>query len=106
MPWFFFDGAAQNNICGRGAILFLSENHSFELMVGLGEGSNNYLELLSLKILLIFAAEKGYRTLNVCGDSMNVIKWTKGVQLCRNIRLANNLSSIKVVLYTYVSFSC
>ena len=50
-----------------------SESHSFELMVGQGEGSNNYAKLLSLKIILIFAAEKGCRTLNVCGDSMNVI---------------------------------
>ena len=75
-------------------------------MVGLGEGSNNYVELLSLKLLLIFAAEKGCKTLNVCGDSMNMINWIKGIQLCRNLRLANILSSIKTVLDTYASFSC
>ena len=63
MPWGFFDGAKQNNLCGEGAILYLSESHSFEVMVGLGEGSNNYAELLSLKFLLIFAAKKGCRTL-------------------------------------------
>ena len=43
------------------------------MIVGLGEGSNNYAELLSLKILFIFATEKGCRTLDVCGDSMNDI---------------------------------
>ena len=59
MPWGFFDGEAQNNLCGGGAILFLSENHSFELMVGLGEGSNNYVELMSLKLLLILQQRKG-----------------------------------------------
>ena len=42
-------------------------------MMGLGEGSNNYAEIFSLKLLLIFAAEKGCRSLNVFGDSMNVI---------------------------------
>ena len=37
---------------------------------------------------------------------MNVINWTKGIQLCTNIRLSNILASIKEVLDTYVSFSC
>ena len=58
-PWGFFDGTAQNNSCGGGALLYLSENHFFELIAGLGEGNNNLAELLSLKLLLIFAAEKG-----------------------------------------------
>ena len=54
-----FDGASRNNVCGGGEILFLSEHHFFELMVRLGEGRNNFAELLSLKIILIFATEKG-----------------------------------------------
>ena len=77
VPWTFFDGAAQENHCGGGAILFLREEHFFELMMGLGEGNNNYAKLLRLKLLLIFAAEKGCRTLNVCGDSMNVVNSIK-----------------------------
>lgn len=104
--WGFFDGASQNNLCGGGAFLFLSGLHFFELMVGLGEESNNSVELLSLKILLMFAAEKGCRTLNVFGDSMNVINCIKGIQHWRNIRLENILSSIRVVIDTYVSFNC
>ena len=82
------------------------EKHYFELMVGLGEGSNNFVELLSLKLLLIFAAEKGCRSLNVCGDSMNVINWIKGIQICQNLRFDNILSSIRVVIETYASFNC
>ena len=74
--------------------------------MGLGEGSNNFGELMSLKLLLIFAVEKGCRNLNLFGDSMNVINWTKGTQHCRNIRLANILTSIKYVLNSFVSFSC
>ena len=76
-PWGFFYGASQNNLCGGGAILHLAENHSFELIVGLGEGSNNRVELSSLKLLLIFAVEKGCRTLQVFGYSLNVINWIK-----------------------------
>ena len=41
---------------GGGAILHLREGHSFVLTMGLGDGSNNYAEILSLKLLLIFAA--------------------------------------------------
>ena len=75
----FFYGAAQNNACGGGALLFLSVTHFFELTVGLGEGTNNYAELLSLKLLLIFAAKKGCQNINIYGDSMNVINWTRGI---------------------------
>ena len=74
----FFDGAAQNNICGGGVLLFIIESHVYELGAGLGEGSDNFVELMSLKLLLVFAAEKGCRNINILGDSMNVINWTKG----------------------------
>ena len=75
-------------------------------MVGLGYGSNNIAELLSLKILLIFVAKKGCRTLNVYGDSMNVINWIKGTQTCQNIRLETILFSIRVVIESYTIFNC
>ena len=75
-------------------------------MMGLGEGGNNYAEIFSLKLLLIFAAEKGCRSLNVFGDSMNVINWIKKTHMCRNLRLDNILSSISNILDDFDSFSC
>ena len=36
-PWAFFDGVAQENRCGGGAILFLREVHSLKITMGLGE---------------------------------------------------------------------
>ena len=108
-PWGFFDGASQNNLCEGGAILHLGENQSFELITGLGEGSNNWAELLSLKLLLIFAAEKGCRTIKVFGDSLNVINWVKRIQTCRDLLLCNILQSIwdvmesfELITYTHV----
>ena len=89
-----------------GAILFLTENHSFELMTGLGEGSNNFAELLSLKLLLIFAVDKGCRSLKVYGDLLNVINWIKRIQHCRDLRLENILLSILAVIDSYDSFTC
>ena len=78
-PWGFFDGASQNKFCGGGAILYLAENHSFELIAGLLEGSNNYAKLLNLKLLLTYAVEKGCRTIKIFGDSLNVINWIKRI---------------------------
>jgi len=59
-PWDFFDGASQNNnlLCEVGTLLFLSKNHSYKLKMGLGPGTNNYDELVSLKLLLLFSKEK------------------------------------------------
>ena len=74
-------------------------------MVGLGEGSNNFSKLLGLKLILIFALEKRCRTLNVYGDSMNVINWIKGIQHCRDMILDNILLSILAVIESYDIFS-
>ncbi len=88
-----------------GAMLFLSESHYFELTVGLGECSNNYAELMSLKLLLMFAAEKGCRSLNIFWDSMNTINWINKTQICTNIRLANILLYIKEILISFTTYS-
>ena len=85
------------------------ENQSFELITGLGEGSNNRAELLSLKLLLIFVVEKGCRTIKVFGDSLNVVYWVKKIQTCRDLLLCNILQSIwdvmesfELITYTHV----
>ena len=93
-PWGFFDGAAQNDLCGGGAYLYLSESHYFSLSMGLGVGTNNFAEIMSLKFLLIFVVEKGIKRLTVLGDSMNVINWT------------NQTQTIQAVIQTLDIFSC
>ena len=105
-PWGFFDGAAQDDLCGGGAYLYLSDSHFFSLTMGLGAGTNNYAELMSLKLLLIFATEKGINRLTVLGDSMNAINWIKQTQACRNVRLANLLSVIQTVIQSFDIFAC
>ena len=91
---------------GIGAILHMAENHSFELMAGLGEGGNNRAELLSLKILLLFAAEKGCRSLKVFGDSLNVINWVKRIQACKDLLLQKILLTIWDIIDSFESFTC
>ena len=61
---------------------------------------------MSLKLLLIFATEKGINRLTVLGHSMNAINWIKQTQACRNVRLANLLSTIQTVIQTFDIFAC
>ena len=51
-PWAYFDGLAQERGCGGGAILHLSESHFYKIKMGLGRGTNNFAELLALKLVL------------------------------------------------------
>ena len=105
-PWDFFDGATQNNLCGGGTVLHLSESHFFVMSMGLGGGTNNFAELMSLKLLLMFPIEKGCTELNFLGDSMNVTNWFNQTQECRHLRLAHIIYSIRQLLLRYNSFSC
>jgi len=43
-------------------MIYLSENHFFKLKMGIGIDTNNYIELMSLKLLLVFAGENVSKT--------------------------------------------
>ena len=84
IPWGFFDGASQELQLsyGGGGVLYKSESHYFHFSAGLGRGTNNYVELMTLRLLLLFALEQGCLSLQVFGDSMLVIEWAKGTVQC------------------------
>jgi len=65
------------------------------MMMGQGEGTNNFSKFMNLKLLIIFSIEKGCKELNVFGDSMAVINWSRGTQRCLNIRLILVLEEVK-----------
>lgn len=69
------------------------------MALGLGEGSNNFVELRSLKFLIIFTIEKECNHLFVFGDS-------RGTQNCMHIRLENIMEEIKQLKNSLDSFSC
>jgi ribonuclease HI len=63
-----------------GEDVFLSPHHTtFTSRRGLGDGTNNYSELMALKLLLLFSLEKGCRSLQVFGDSLVIINWANGI---------------------------
>jgi hypothetical protein len=69
------DGASQGNLmhCGGGVTLYLNDTHIFNLKIGLGYATNNYAELSSLKLLILFTVEKEVIYLQVFGESLNAI---------------------------------
>jgi ribonuclease HI len=58
-----------------------------KLKVGLGRGSNNFAELMVLKLSLILAAERGVSCLQVFGDSLLVRNWMNGRNQLKNFLL-------------------
>ena len=70
-PWGYFDGSAAGvpQICGAGGILYLSDEHFFTFFAGLGLGTNNFPDLLALKLLIILAIKKGVHIVHIFGDS-------------------------------------
>ena len=66
-PWGFFDVSYQEQqlTCGGGGFLFTSPTHSFHISAGLGRGSNNFAELMALKLFLLFVVEQDFHYLQV-----------------------------------------
>ena len=59
-----------------------------------------------MKLLLIFAAEKGCRRLSIFGDSLNVINCIKRIQACWDLLLQNILLSIWDIMESFDFISC
>lgn len=85
---------AMINVVEGGEILFLLEYHFFQIKMGLDPGTSNYIELLTLKLLISFAGEKGCHAIQIFGDSMNVVNWVMGTQRCHNWLLLALLEEI------------
>ena len=54
MPWAFFDGGG-----GTWGVIHLSNSHCINFKFGMGNGSNNFSELISLKLVLNLDLEHG-----------------------------------------------
>ena len=109
IPWGYFDGASQARqmSCGGGGVLYKSETNYFHFSAGLGKGSNNYAELMSLGLLLLFSLEQGCLSLQVFGDSMLVIEWEKETVQCHVMILLPILEEVFRIKqhFNYISFT-
>ena len=84
IPVGYFDGASQNNKAGAGICIFINPEHSLKASVGLGSGTNNFAELSALRLLLCWLHHKNINTIQIFGDSLNVINWINGKASCQN----------------------
>ena len=74
--------------------------------MGLGAGTNNYAELMTLKLLLHFALEKGCRNLQIFGDSLIIINWVNKVQHCRTLALTTLYEEVNKLWTNFDHISC
>lgn len=52
-----------NIVCGGRGILFFADNRYIKFRVTLWEGSNDYVKLMALKLVLLLMNEKGINSL-------------------------------------------
>jgi ribonuclease HI len=59
--WAYFDWDSKKNsqMSGARGILHFRESHILKFKAGLGRGTNNYVELMALKLILCLASERG-----------------------------------------------
>eukprot|EP00253_Pinus_taeda_P031126 PITA_31126 len=104
-PWAFFDGASQQNRAGAGICIHLNHDLSLRASVGLGQGSNNYAELSALRLLMCWSLQRSISSIQIFGDSMNVVKWVNGNALCQNQILKTILDDIVSLKSRFLNFS-
>eukprot|EP00253_Pinus_taeda_P008825 PITA_08825 len=106
LSWAFFDGASQENKAGAGICIHLSQDHLLKASVGLGQGTNNYAELAALRLLMCWALKRNLLSIQIFGDSMNVINWVNGNSMCHNQILKSILEDIVSLKshFTCISF--
>eukprot|EP00253_Pinus_taeda_P028824 PITA_28824 len=105
VPWAYFDGASQNNKARVGLINHITKRHSLKASVGLGNGSNNYVELSALKLILCWLIHRNIFTVQIFGDSLNVIKWANDQSKCQNYILLPLLEEIQQLKLYFNTFS-
>eukprot|EP00253_Pinus_taeda_P010417 PITA_10417 len=104
IPWAFFDGASQNNRVGAGMSIHLSVDHYLKASVGLGSGTNNFAELSALHLLLCWLLQRNIPSIQIFGDSQNVINWVNGNSLCHSQTLNPLLEEIILLKSPFTSF--
>lgn len=105
VPWAYFDGTSQENKAGAGIVINLNNTHTLKASIGLGSGSNNFAELSALKYLLCWLIHKNTLTVQIFGDSLNVINWLNGRSRCQNYVLQPLFEEIQNLKLSFNSLS-
>lgn len=75
IPLGYFDGDVGENpsLCGGGVVLFFNIQNYITFKEGLGLGTNNFIELCALRLLITKVLEWAVRNLQIFGDSKIII---------------------------------
>lgn len=68
-------------------IIHRNQNSSWAASVGVSDGTNNFVELQTLKLRLCSLIHLGIDLIQIFGDSLNVINWFNNSQRSLNILL-------------------
>lgn len=98
----FFDDATQNGVGGCGAILRINEDLYFNLRLGCGKASNTKSKLLAFWCLLYFAMVNGIPSLQVFGDSLTIVNWSKGSSKLLVLSLEHWCAIVKELMSLFV----
>ena len=102
IPWAYFDGASDpQNRCGAGLVIHDPSGKILKASIGLGQGTNNFVELKSLHHLLCWLSFLGIRDFQIFGDSMNIIKWFNGTQRYQHFYLSTLLEEVFTVKVSF-----
>lgn len=77
-PSSFFDGATCSNTSGCGGVIFLEQQHFYNLCWRCGSRSNTKVELTTLWGVLTFVKLLGLENMQIYRDSKLVLEWTNG----------------------------
>ena len=77
-----------------GLSIYLNDQHYYNIRMGLGPGTNNYAELQSLRLLLIFARDIHCDSIQIFGDSQLVTKWFNNLSHCHSHTLSALLREV------------
>ena len=86
--------AGMPQICGVGGLLYISYVHFFTFSAGLGLGTNNFAELMAIKLLITLALKHEIHTLQIFGDSQLVIKWVSDKFRIKDVQLTQVLQEV------------
>lgn len=86
-------------------VIHVNANHILKASVGLGTGTNNFAEMSALRLLLCWLIQRNILTIQIFGDSLNVINWVNGKSSCKNQILKPLLEDLQVLKTSFNSFS-
>lgn len=89
LHWGYFeeDSKDKGSMRDPGGSLNITDVHLFVIKAGVGRGSNNFLKLKTLKLLLKLTVDQGISQQKVYGDFKMIINRMKGNYRARNTQL-------------------